>query len=354
MSGLFEVHPEVIDVFQQSTPEFTVKLSYFYHNCLHILDDKISEEVFAGSIEYETSDFLISRIYSAKSQLLHTVRSTVNHCILAPVMNQSGADASESLELLLHLYTGYLSESTFFTDYNHFFALEEDMEIFRQLGVQIDPMRIEYLRKGIPPLENGQKKNSSIYNRQRGAAAASCEAMNATAVEYSDKGNVDNANDPMLESLVSGVRDLFPQLGEGFLAQCLPYFDSNPEKVINALLEDNLPPHLADLDRTLAKPSPQPPVKVDQLRKEVVDPAPAPKFCDNTIDDMNISKLHRGKKKIAKNANALLNDKSDLAGMKERFASLSIVKDEIYLNPGDYFHIIGFVVICCVSGQRVH
>ena len=89
--------------------------------------------------------------------------------------------------------------------------------------------------------------------------------MNATAVEYPDKSHVDNANDPMLESLVSGVRDLFPQLGEGFLAQCLPYFDSNPEKVINALLEDNLPPHLADLDRTLAKPSPQP-IKVPNTK----------------------------------------------------------------------------------------
>ena len=265
MSGLFEVHPEVIDVFQQSNPEFTIKLSYFYHNCLHILDDKINEEVYIGSMNWESADFLISRIYSAKSQLLHTVRSTVNHCILAPVMNQSGADASESLELLLNLYTGYLSESTFFTDYNHFFALEEDMEIFKQLGVQIDPMRIEYLRNGIPPLESGQKKNSSIYNGQRGATAASCEVTNAAAVEYSDKDNVDNANDPMLESLVSGVRDLFPQLGEGFLAQCLPYFDSNPEKVINALLEDNLPPHLADLDRTLAKPSPQP-IKVPNTK----------------------------------------------------------------------------------------
>ena len=173
--------------------------------------------------------------------------------------------------------------------------------------------------------------------------------MNATASEYSDKDHINNANDPMLESLVSGVRDLFPQLGEGFLAQCLPYFDSNPEKVINALLEDNLPPHLADLDRTLAKPSPEPPVIVDQHRKEVVDSALAPKFCDNTIDDMNISKLHRGKKKIAKNANALLNDKSDLDGMKERFASLSIVKDEIYLNPGDYF---GFPLFSYYSQTR--
>ena len=51
------------------------------------------------------------------------------------------------------------------------------------------------------------------------------------------------------ESLVANVKDLFPQLSEGFLVQCFPYFDNNPEKVINALLEDNLPPHLASLDR---------------------------------------------------------------------------------------------------------
>merc|ERR1719273_720894 len=58
-------------------------------------------------------------------------------------------------------------------------------------------------------------------------------------------------------------------------------------------------------------------------------------FCDNKFEDMDVSNLHRGKKKLAKNANALLNDKSDLVGLKDRFAALSIVKDEIYLNPGD-------------------
>ena len=54
-----------------------------------------------------------------------------------------------------------------------------------------------------------------------------------------------------IQSLVANVKDLFPQLGTGFLAKCLPYFDNNPETVINALLEDNLPPHLANLDRTM-------------------------------------------------------------------------------------------------------
>ena len=82
-------------------------------------------------------------------------------------------------------------------------------------------------------------------------------------IENSDEETVDNAKNPMLEPLIAQIRDLFPELGEGFLAQCLAYFDRNTERVINALLEDNLPPHLANLDRALAKP-PQPPANVDQ------------------------------------------------------------------------------------------
>ena len=34
---------------------------------------------------------------------------------------------------------------------------------------------------------------------------------------------------------------------------CLKYFDHNPERVINSLLEENLPPHLAELDRKTAR-----------------------------------------------------------------------------------------------------
>ena len=52
-------------------------------------------------------------------------------------------------------------------------------------------------------------------------------------------------------------------------------------------------------------------------------------------DGMDISKLHRGKKKIAKNANALLEDKSELISFKEQFAALSIVTDDIYVPAND-------------------
>ncbi|KAJ1939787.1 hypothetical protein FBU59_004005, partial [Linderina macrospora] len=48
------------------------------------------------------------------------------------------------------------------------------------------------------------------------------------------------------------VQELIPDLGAGFVRACLAYYDLNPEAVIMAILEDNLPPSLADLDRTMA------------------------------------------------------------------------------------------------------
>lgn len=52
-----------------------------------------------------------------------------------------------------------------------------------------------------------------------------------------------------LESLLSCIRDLFPDLGEGFLLACLHEFHYNTELVINNILEDRLPPALNQLDR---------------------------------------------------------------------------------------------------------
>ena len=40
-----------------------------------------------------------------------------------------------------------------------------------------------------------------------------------------------------MELLISRIRDLFPDLGEGFVELCLIYYDLDTERVINALLE---------------------------------------------------------------------------------------------------------------------
>lgn len=50
-------------------------------------------------------------------------------------------------------------------------------------------------------------------------------------------------------SQIALVQDLFPDLGSAFVAKLLDEFEDNPELVIAKLLEDALPPHLANADR---------------------------------------------------------------------------------------------------------
>ncbi|CAG8624228.1 1996_t:CDS:2 [Ambispora gerdemannii] len=54
-------------------------------------------------------------------------------------------------------------------------------------------------------------------------------------------------------SLISQVKDLFPELGEGFIEHCLIALNENPETVVDHLLENNLPDELVKLDRSLPR-----------------------------------------------------------------------------------------------------
>lgn len=54
-----------------------------------------------------------------------------------------------------------------------------------------------------------------------------------------------------LDSLISQVKDLLPDLGEGFILACLEHYCYDPEQVINNILEERLAPTLSQLDRSL-------------------------------------------------------------------------------------------------------
>jgi hypothetical protein len=46
-------------------------------------------------------------------------------------------------------------------------------------------------------------------------------------------------------SLISQVQDVFPELDEQFVSLCLRVFQNNYERVVDSILEGNLPPPLA-------------------------------------------------------------------------------------------------------------
>ncbi|KAK6213203.1 CUE domain-containing protein [Colletotrichum tabaci] len=116
------------------------------------------------------------------------------------------------------------------------------------------------------------------------------------------------------QSQISLIQDLFPDLGSAFISKLFDEYGDNTEVVTAHLLEDSLPPHLATADRA-AQLSP----KLER-RKSQLEPRPTPPqlperhnvFDDDELDrlELDVSKLHFGKKAPERTADDVLRDRS--------------------------------------------
>lgn len=50
-----------------------------------------------------------------------------------------------------------------------------------------------------------------------------------------------------IEDKIRGILEMFPHLGDGFALKCLESYNFNSSDVINAILENNLPPHISEV-----------------------------------------------------------------------------------------------------------
>ncbi|KZL68117.1 CUE domain-containing protein [Colletotrichum tofieldiae] len=132
--------------------------------------------------------------------------------------------------------------------------------------------------------------------------------------DVADKGQLQAELHIHRQSQISLIQDLFPDLGSGFISKLFDEYGDNTEAVTAHLLEDSLPPHLATADRT-AQLSP----KLER-RKSQLEPRPTPPhlperhnvFDDDELDrlELDVSKLHFGKKAPEKTADDVLRDRS--------------------------------------------
>ena len=135
-------------------------------------------------------------------------------------------------------------------------------------------------------------------------------------------------NDVELFSMVTHVQDLLPGLGDGFVMCCLEEFNYNVEQVINLLLEDNLPPSLQDLDRNMPreealKSKQQQPKTLVKQRYCVYDQDEFDVF--SAAGKIDVSKVHKGKRRDRGNLTSLLADKSHITdSVKERYSAYDV------------------------------
>ena len=141
LTSLFEACSRTTQAFYVTSPEFTVKLAYFYQHGVSAAERKINDELMSKNIDPKIANSFLSRLLLIRSKLVAAVRATVVNCVLNTVIEGS-SNGEQQLEEFLNLYNGYLSEITFFKDYTILYPIDDDLDIFKLRGIQIDTMRI--------------------------------------------------------------------------------------------------------------------------------------------------------------------------------------------------------------------
>ncbi|KAI8939407.1 hypothetical protein NX059_003189 [Plenodomus lindquistii] len=134
-------------------------------------------------------------------------------------------------------------------------------------------------------------------------------------------------------SMITQIQDLFPDLGAGFIIRLLDEYGEDIEQVTAHLLEDSLPPHLADADRSEKLPA-TPAVEHSNLPPKssqhlpIYDqtlPTRRNVFDDDEFDKLAVdsSRLHIGRRGQDLNADKILSDRTKAPAKSAILAALA-------------------------------
>ncbi|MEE6510071.1 hypothetical protein FKM82_029138 [Ascaphus truei] len=272
------------------------------------------------------------RLSHSRKKLLEICHIIISETCLQPILEHRAENIQPFVEDFLQIMTALLPERRFLCDYDVLFPVAEDVCLLQQVSPTLDETRTAYLLHGV------QGAWADTRRPRAPPAAPARTAPNGAAVgeHVGTARNAQRNGEPEctgaaaslieveVDSLVSQVRDLFPELGDGFILCCLEEYGHNSEYVINNLLEENLTPRLQGLDRTMPRP-------------ERVDPCPlitsrSNAFADDEFDVfsrdiVDTSRIWKGRRKQP-SAAQLLADKSEIFAQRERYSQYSVIMEE--------------------------
>uniref|UniRef100_A0AAX7TVL6 CUE domain-containing protein n=1 Tax=Astatotilapia calliptera TaxID=8154 RepID=A0AAX7TVL6_ASTCA len=361
INAFLDIFPAACTSFQSHS--FLSSLTSFYETGVPDLEKAIRKRNFDDKSLQED---LWKRLSHSCRKMVETVHLLLHHTCLQPIL-EGRENMQTFAEELLQYFTSFLPEKRFLTDYDEQFPVADDISLLQQAVPVIDETRTSYLLQGVESAwdsvgrrkpqsqtrtSQAQASASLSANREpaAGAAASSLAGSKPQEVREPAEGESTRGAEAMLdvpqrgnngavypvigaelESLLSCIRDLLPDLGEGFLLECLKEYNYNSELVINNILEDRLAPNLAKLDRAMPRPVKEELPAVLNNRSNVFDGDEFDVFRREQVD---MSRVWKGRRK-GENVREMLNDKRHIAEQKARYHTYETVVDEVIVEPGE-------------------
>lgn len=354
-----------LDTIKDSFDTLDIVLIDCYRNLIPHLKKAVDDDQENAAYAYLIKQSLVSTFNSyADSHFflpLGYVSSVENHERLDSASASSVVvDEAATLDYMSEKILGYVESSgldsskaafvdgPLVMDWEVEYHITEKLEKINEKSFGGNEERIEFLKLSMEQVRDANEGTGSWGDALQKKKATSTTTTTATPDVFEDVERT---------SMISQVHDLFPDLGDGFIEACLEANDDNVEMVIMQLVEDNLPPSLAQLDRSMArKPLMSAHATVEELkhleaeaaardsliqqefeepqqesilnsRKNIYDNDEFDIFARRTVD---ASKVYVGKKDKG-NADSLLDDKSFIQSEKQ-----NVLKRVVDMYDDDY------------------
>ncbi|XP_044937452.1 activating signal cointegrator 1 complex subunit 2 isoform X3 [Mustela putorius furo] len=370
--AFLDIFPLACQTFQKH--DFCYRLASFYEIAIPELESAMKKRRLEDS---KLLGDLWQRLSHSRKKLLEIFHILINQICLLPVLESrpcrgAGREVPDHLhrasssallscsscdniqgfiEEFLQIFSSLLQEKRFLRDYDALFPVADDVSLLQQASAVLDETRTAYILQAVegawegvdrrkatdakdPPAAedpNGvialaepvEGPSSHLENSEEDELSPQC--MGAAAALGPPVGGVE------LDSLISQVKDLLPDLGEGFILACLEHYGYDPEQVINNFLEERLAPALSQLDRSLDRQVKPDPTPLLTSRHNVFQNDEFDVFSRDSVD---LSRVHKGRRK-EENTRSLLNDKREVVAQRQRYEQYSVVVEEVPLQPGE-------------------
>ncbi|XP_021112838.1 activating signal cointegrator 1 complex subunit 2 isoform X3 [Heterocephalus glaber] len=348
--AFLDIFPLACPTFQKH--DFCYRLASFYEVAIPEMESAIKKRRLEDSKLQRLLADLWQRLSHSKKKLMEVFHIIVNQICLLPILESSCDNVQGFIEEFLQIFSSLLQEKRFLRDYDALFPVAEDISLLQQASSVLDETRTAYILQAVESAWEGMDRRKAMDTKDPSVAkdpnrdsngvtvtpklssqmpsqlqnSEEEECMGAAASLGPTMGSVE------LDSLISQVKDLLPDLGEGFILACLEHYHYDPEQVINNILEERLAPALSQLDRSLARQAKPDPTPLLTSRHNIFQNDEFDVFSRDSVD---LSRIHKGRRKEG-NTRSLLNDKRAVAAQRQRYEQYSVVVEEVPLQQGDY------------------
>ncbi|XP_036249415.1 activating signal cointegrator 1 complex subunit 2 [Molothrus ater] len=339
--AFLDVFPLACQTFQKH--EFCYRLASFYELAIPELESAIKKRHYEDNSVFAD---LWRRISHSRKKMIEVFHILVNQVCLQPILESSCENIQPFIEEFLQIFTSVLQERRFLRDYDELFPVEDDVSLLQQASSALDETRTAYILQAVESAWEGVDRRKGQAVKAPAASNGDPAIVESTPEDREDLGAACALEDECagaaaapvacvcgveLDSLISQVKDLLPDLGEGFILACLEEYGYDTEQVINNILEEKLVPYLDKLDRRMQRQMKPDPTPLVSSRCNIFQNDEFDVFSRDAVD---VSRIQKGKRREKDTTRSLVNDKRLVAEQRQRYSQYSVVLEELPLPPG--------------------